>query len=863
MLRLLHQISVRQLRSSLGRTSLVIGGVATGVSLMVAINIVNASVLQSFRRTISLIAGPAALEVTLGLGEIGFPESALDIVRRDPDVVAAVPLVRGTISLTGGSEETLQLFGADLTAEEELGRYPIMTSDRESIVRGLEDPRTILVTTTFAARHGLQPGRSIRLATPGGVDDFVVRGLLQESGIARILGGQLAVMDLPAAQLLLGKTGRIDQIDIVLRDEVSIAGVQRRLQAALPTALTVSRPEQRGEHYERVLAAFQGMLTGLSTLCLIAGVFIIYNTSATGALRRAAVMAELRLLGAEEGRLFRLLMIEAGVLGTFGTLLGIASGMVLARLLSGMVSDSMGVIFQLRFPVERLTTRLPEQVAIASLGIATTLFASYFAARRASRVEPLDVMRGADRTETRPPRSGRLTACWAVLVAVSAAALAMEVRHKSFAWGNFDSTLWNASVLVIAIPLVVAGGTTLSRVIPRLFGVEGRVAVESILRARSRTGTTVAAVALVIAIGITVSTLAYSFRRSVAAYYEQGFNLGDLVVSAMTTEGGWLETPLPLVIAERLREVPGVKGVEVLRYVTGHVYAGERIALFALSDGFFDPARFGARWYLEGDAREAAEAIRAERGVNISVALADRFNLHVGDSIELETPTGRLKVPIVGVVRDYSSDRGAVMLSYQLLAERWAEPTVSRVTLMLEPGASVEVVRARIAETLGTEYRLKILSFGEMVRYQSAAIDRAFAFTDAMQLLIAIVTVAGIFDLLVAAIVERKRELSLWQVIGADQGSVRRSVVIESATIGALGTALGVVVGLITAWIWVRFNFPYLLGFTLDFHFAVASTLYYAALAMVMTVVAGYGAAYYATRQSVLENLHADSGRTV
>ena len=77
------------------------------------------------------------------------------------------------------------------------------------------------------------------------------------------------------------------------------------------------------------------------------------------------------------------------------------------------------------------------------------------------------------------------------------------------------------------------------------------------------------------------------------------------------------------------------------------------------------------------------------------------------------------------------------------------------------------------------------------------------------------------------------------------------------------GTALGVVVGLITAWIWVRFNFPYLLGFTLDFHFAVASTLYYAGLAMVMTVVAGYGAAYYATRQPVLENLHADSGRTV
>ena len=182
---------------------------------------------------------------------------------------------------------------------------------------------------------------------------------------------------------------------------------------------------------------------------------------------------------------------------------------------------------------------------------------------------------------------------------------------------------------------------------------------------------------------------------------------------------------------------------------------------------------------------------------------------------------------------------------------------------LLEPGVAPDAVRRRILEATGDRYRLKILSFGEAVRYQSAAIDRAFAFTDAMQLLIVIVTVAGIFDLLVAAIVERRRELALWRVIGADEAAVRRSVVIESATIGGLGTVLGVAVGLVTAWIWVRFNFPYLLGFTLDYHLATGAVLWYVTLAMTMTMVAGYGAAYYATRQSVLDNLHADSGRTL
>src|SRR5207244_2845291 len=74
--RLLRLISYPHLRASWGRTALVVGGIATGVSLIVAINVINASVLASVAQTFELIAGPADLEVTLGGGEIGFPESA-------------------------------------------------------------------------------------------------------------------------------------------------------------------------------------------------------------------------------------------------------------------------------------------------------------------------------------------------------------------------------------------------------------------------------------------------------------------------------------------------------------------------------------------------------------------------------------------------------------------------------------------------------------------------------------------------------------------------------------------------------------------------------------------------------------------
>jgi putative ABC transport system permease protein len=855
--RLLHLISYPQLRSSWGRTLLVIGGIATGIALITAIDVINTSVLANFRRSLDIIAGPASLEVTLGIGEVGFDESVVETIQHDPDVTSAIPLVRGTVSLADDPKETLQLFGADLTEEHDLERYRVtLQSDRRDLLAWFHDPTSLLITAAFASQHGLGVGQQIALATPDGVQTLTVRGLLEPQGFARAYGGQLAVMDLPAAQALLAKTGRLDQVDVVVRDGAVVAGVEARLKAALPATLNVDRPAQRGELYEQILASFQALLTGFSLVCLVAGIYIIYNTTSTAAVHRAFVTALLRITGADAPQLFRLLMTEAIVLGVTGTLIGIPVGIGLGWLLIGMVSDSMGVIFQLRFPVQTIEIDYGRQAFVGVLGVAAAAFASYFAARRATSFAPLDVLRSDLRSLAARPNLTRLMLAWLMLVLVSAVGLAFEIHFKSIAWGNFGSTLWYASSMVIAIPMVSASASLLSRVL-KFAGAEGQVAAESLFRSPTRTGVTVAAIALVLTLGITLSSLVLSLRNAAGSYYDDGgFLAGDVVVSAVATEGGWLETPLPIAIADELAAIPGVRSVETVRAIAGQLYRGQRISVLSVTDGFFDVTRYGP-WFLEGEPAQAVPLLRAGEGATIAIGLADRFGLQVGDTIRLDTPTGTLAVPIVGVVRDYMSDRGTVTISRRLFTERWQDDLVSRFNVAVQPGA-LESVRQAIGERLGSRYRLKVLFSREMVDYHVAAIDRAFAFTDAIQLLIVIVTVAGIFDLLLAAIWERRRELSLWRVIGADEAAVRRSVVIESATIGGLGALLGSVVGLVTGWIWIRFNFRYLLGFTLDYHFAYGPAARYAALVMLMTFVAGYVAARQATRQPILSGIRTD-----
>ncbi len=212
-----------------------VGGIATGVSLMVAIAIINRSVLDDFRRTLELIAGPAQLEITLGAGEVGFPESVVDSARADAGVEAALGLVRGTLAVADDPSDTLELFGVDLTKENTLERYHIGLVDGGSdTLAWLADPRSIALTTAFAASHGLAVGDRLTLSTRQGTAAFTVRGLLEPQGIARAFGGALAVMDLPAAQLALGKdqSGRPDRPGAASRRRASGGAGAARVRAA-------------------------------------------------------------------------------------------------------------------------------------------------------------------------------------------------------------------------------------------------------------------------------------------------------------------------------------------------------------------------------------------------------------------------------------------------------------------------------------------------------------------------------------------------------------------------------------------------------------------------------------------------------
>jgi putative ABC transport system permease protein len=448
-----------------------------------------------------------------------------------------------------------------------------------------------------------------------------------------------------------------------------------------------------------------------------------------------------------------------------------------------------------------------------------------------------------------------LAVLWLAAAATAVAAVLIGAARNEGRLVVAGSTLFFLDGAAIGVPFVAAAARSVERWLPRLCGVEGRVAAASVTRAPERAGMTVASIAYVFAIAVTLAAIIESYVVA-ARDFVSDLQDGDLVVSAVATEGGWLEAPVGPEIAAAVAAVPGVARVEPARIVPGQHFRTGRVGILAVEPAAL--ARLRPRLWREGDLARGRTALAAGEAVAVSTVFAAVHGVAVGDRIELESPTGAFTVPVVGLVNDMTSSSGSVLMSHVLYAEHWRDPTISRMNVYLDPGVGTDEAQRRIVAAIGDRRRLKIDALGQALAYIDGRIRDAFAFSRSLQLLIVIVAVAGIFDLLFARIFERRRELATWRVMGASEATVRRSVVVESFALGVLASILGLPVGGATAWLWVKHVIPSLVGYDIVMIVPVLSCLGTIALVLAATVVAGRAAATTASGAAILDGLRSD-----
>ena len=198
------------------RSLLTVGGIVMGVSVFVAMHAANQSVFDAFQETINRIAGTTELQVSAG--EPGFDEEYLERVQSLKEVKVAAPVIEEVVSTRLPGQGNLLILGVDMTGDRSLREYDL-ESGNDAMIEDplvfLAQPDSLMITADFARRNNLKVGSTIPLETVEAVKQFTIRGVLRSSGLNSAYGGNLAIMDIYAAQHVFGRGRKFDRIDIL------------------------------------------------------------------------------------------------------------------------------------------------------------------------------------------------------------------------------------------------------------------------------------------------------------------------------------------------------------------------------------------------------------------------------------------------------------------------------------------------------------------------------------------------------------------------------------------------------------------------------------------------------------------------
>ena len=844
---------VRPLRGDVPRAVVTVLGVALGVAVLLGIRKANDASLQGFRAGLELTSGRAGLEIAcppLGVEE----RHCRDLIwLRDYGV--ATPVVQADVLAEGpGGSLMTPLLGIDALRDPALRDYAVPAEQEAAqAVAGLDllgligAPDQALLTAELAGTLGVRTGdafdvtfgdrrRTLRVAA-------VLGAAKEDDASGTGPSGALLVMDIAAAQAALERAGWIDRLDVRLHAGMDPAAAEAAIRQRLPAGLTVQRPERRGEAVETMLAAFHFNLTMLSTIALVVGLFLIYNTIAVAVMTRRAEIGMLRTLGAGRGRILGLFLGEALLLGALGGLIGAPLGWLLAlgavKLTSATV-DTLYVAHAAQVPGLALAD------AGLALGVALplALVAAARPAWEAIKVPPVAAVRGTEEAA----RLGRVP--WGALGTAALCGLAglWTVGQAPVSglplWGYATAGLILLGVAALT-PLALTLAARLARAgLGRAFGIAGRLAAGQIAASTGRLSISVAALAVSLALTLAIAIMVSSFRQTVELWVDQSMG-ADLYLRPSTPPRATHAPAFSTETVALLRAHPQVAAVDGYRALD-LPFEGR---LVKLGTGDYELQQRRARVALKTPGDGSALLARAlqEGGVLVSEAFALRFGKREGDTITLTTAKGPVGFPITAVFYDYSNDRGTITMDHRQFEQHFGESNPTHLALFLRPEADAEAVKEELRKSLADARLLMFTNAGlraEVLRI----FDGTFAITWALELIAIVVAMAGVAATLLTLILDRQQELRLLRLAGADAAQVRGTVLIESGLIGAVSQALGIVAGLLLSLVLIRVINPQSFGWSIQFHFPVLFVLGSSALTVLATLAAGFFPARRATR---------------
>ena len=309
--------------------------------------------------------------------------------------------------------------------------------------------------------------------------------------------------------------------------------------------------------------------------------------------------------------------------------------------------------------------------------------------------------------------------------------------------------------------------------------------IQNVLRRPGRSLLTAIGIAVGVAAGVILISLAWGFERSWGAAYDASG--ADLLVGKNTTRRP-LPTPFSGSTVTVLRQLPQVGDAAGVLTELLSIEDSPAVLVFGWEPNSFlwnHLSLLDGRWPKDSD----------ERVVALGSVAADMLAKSVGDTVQIEESQyrvcGRFTSP------SFSENGAAVMALRQLQAATSREDQINFVTLRLKPGAGPNALNQVRAEVRSRLSGFTAETSGDLLR-RNVAIQAAKAMSLATSLVALVIGAIGITNTILMSVLERRHEIAVLLALGWRRARVMKMIVIESTLLSAVGGLTGVMLGVLT-----------------------------------------------------------------